>query len=265
MNSGLKSVCEKLDSIASQYLEEADALTALKRELGNEFAKGFLDLGHAKYTMGASKLSRYSYDERMKSLFEVNINASHKEEDTVYSISNVVFNDEEREKDTEYDEKQISEEMDKLSLRQRAKNDTDNDAHCSNPKESDGGNTDQITEKDPSTKPLTKSTKKKKVIDRDPLHWFGLLVSPSLRTSQQHFKSVISRCIQQANHEHKLAKLETQYLVLRQEKLEIIQEIERSAKALKTDGAQVDDREHDGEIHDELEDSEIIEDQVVPQ
>lgn len=41
MISGLKIVCEKLDSIALQYLEEADALTALKREMGHEFAKVF--------------------------------------------------------------------------------------------------------------------------------------------------------------------------------------------------------------------------------
>jgi hypothetical protein len=41
MNSGLKSVCQELDSIALQYVEEADALTALKREIGIELAKVF--------------------------------------------------------------------------------------------------------------------------------------------------------------------------------------------------------------------------------
>ncbi|KAG2175563.1 hypothetical protein INT43_001210 [Umbelopsis isabellina] len=239
MNSGLKTVCEKLDSIALQYLEEADALTALKREIGNEFAKGSLDLGHAKYTMGASKLSRYSYDERMKSLYEVY--------------------------DTGYDEKHISEDLDKLSLRHRAKNVTDDDGLCTNPKLEDSAKADQMIEKGSNTNPVAKPTKKKKVIDRDPLHWFGLLVSPSLRTSQQHFKSVIAKCIQQANHEYKLANLEAQYKALQQEKLQIIQEIERSAKALKSDGVQMDDRERNGETFDDYEDSEITEDQVVPQ
>lgn len=107
----------------------------------------------------------------------------------MYSISNVVFNDEPKEKDTEYDEKRVSEELDKLSLRHRTNNVTDNDALCSNSKMKDNARVDQMTEKGSNTKPLAKPTKKKKVIDRDPLHWFGLLVSPSLRTSQQHFKS----------------------------------------------------------------------------
>lgn len=34
-----------------------------------------------------------------------------------------------------------------------------------------------------------KKNKKKIKKSRDPLHWFGLFVSPSLRTSQDHFKT----------------------------------------------------------------------------
>lgn len=34
-----------------------------------------------------------------------------------------------------------------------------------------------------------KKNKKKIKKSGDPLHWFGLFVSPSLRTSQEHFKS----------------------------------------------------------------------------
>lgn len=45
----------------------------------------------------------------------------------------------------------------------------------------------EMNEKRP-VKSSTKNKKKKKPI-RDPLHWFGLLVSPSLRTSQHHFKT----------------------------------------------------------------------------
>lgn len=78
---------------------------------------------------------------------------------------------------------------------------------------------------------------------------------------------MIARCIQQANHEHKLANLETQYKALQLEKMQIIQEFEESAKALKSDGVQMDDdREHDEETFDDSKDTEITEeDQVVPQ
>lgn len=41
-----------------------------------------------------------------------------------------------------------------------------------------------------------KKNKKKIKQSGDPLYWFGLFVSPSLRTSQEHFKSGKIRCKQ---------------------------------------------------------------------
>jgi hypothetical protein len=69
---------------------------------------------------------------------------------------------------------------------------------------------------------------------------------------------VVSRCIQQANLEYKLANLESQYNTLQQEKSRIIQEIESSAKVVKANVVYMD-------AHDDVEDNEDVEDQVVPQ
>ncbi|KAM3588558.1 hypothetical protein VKS41_001000 [Umbelopsis sp. WA50703] len=209
--------------------------------------------------MGASKLSRYSYDERMKSIFNVDIDEAKNEEHAVYSIRNIIFKEEDSEKENELDEKHISEDLNKLSLRHQAKDLTEADVLNSSPKTNNDEKTDQNVEKDSDAKVSFKSSKeKKRAIDRDPLHWFGLLVSPSLRISQQHFKTVVSRCIQQANLEYKLANLESQYNTLQQEKSRIIQEIESSAKVVKANVVYMD-------AHDDVEDNEDVEDQVVPQ
>ena len=46
-----------------------------------------------------------------------------------------------------------------------------------------------IKESEPKTDNKTQTeTSQKKLIVRDPLHWFGLLVPSSLRESQKHFK-----------------------------------------------------------------------------
>jgi hypothetical protein len=118
------------------------------------------------------------------------IDEAKNKEHAVYSIRNIIFKEEDSEKENELDEKHISEDLNKLSLRHRAKDLTEADVLNSSPKTNNDEKTDQNVEKDSDAKVSFKSSKeKKRAIDRDPLHWFGLLVSPSLRISQQHFKT----------------------------------------------------------------------------
>lgn len=41
-------------------------------------------------------------------------------------------------------------------------------------------------------RPSSKDTETGSKLTRDPLKWFGILVSPTLRTSQSNFKDVVS-------------------------------------------------------------------------
>ncbi|KAI8079139.1 hypothetical protein BDF21DRAFT_340362 [Thamnidium elegans] len=66
-----ESICEELDTLALDYLTVLNEYTHAWKNTGNEFQQGFLDLAHAKYTMGARTISHYSYDERMKALLQV--------------------------------------------------------------------------------------------------------------------------------------------------------------------------------------------------
>lgn len=84
----LDAVCKELDALALDYLQKIDEYTQLWRHtsstlqqvfiyiLSVAFAdkrsiKGFLQLAHAKYTMGSNTISKCSYDERMKAQIRV--------------------------------------------------------------------------------------------------------------------------------------------------------------------------------------------------
>lgn len=64
-----------------------------------------------------------------------------------------------------------------------------------------------------------KKNKKKIKKSGDPLHWFGLFVSPSLRTSQDHFKTATEQLIHQVNRVNQLKYIEKRYHELQEEKL----------------------------------------------
>ncbi|KAI8890557.1 hypothetical protein K501DRAFT_168342 [Backusella circina FSU 941] len=61
-----ESVCEELDALTMSYLTTLSEYKHQWETTGDLLQKGHLDLSHAKYTMGSSTISHYSYDERMK-------------------------------------------------------------------------------------------------------------------------------------------------------------------------------------------------------
>ncbi|KAI8081542.1 uncharacterized protein BX664DRAFT_195937 [Halteromyces radiatus] len=90
-------------------------------------------------------------------------------------------------------------------------------------------NPDDVTEKEEYEMDEKKPTNKKKgnkvnKVNGNPLHWFGVLVSPSLRTSQEHFQTALTHLIDMANLVHDIENLEQQYKALKKDKQARIQE-----------------------------------------
>ncbi|CAO3595554.1 unnamed protein product [Absidia cylindrospora] len=81
-------------------------------------------------------------------------------------------------------------------------------------------NSDSTTEKDDETK--DKVEKKAAKTNGNPLHWFGLLVSSSLRTSQNHFQTATTHYIDLANLIHELEIMEQQYQSLKKKKQDLM-------------------------------------------
>ncbi|KAI9286130.1 hypothetical protein BC943DRAFT_336908 [Umbelopsis sp. AD052] len=262
MNDQLKTVCEKLDQLTVEYIQEADAVSKLKETLGKEIAKGFFDLGQAKYSMGTSKLSRYSYDERMKSLYKIQVSEQGDNDNDVFSISNVEFKEENDTEESSQAKDEMTEKLSNMSLRQRkAAHDTlDKDQlETKDEKES-------TEETKPKSNSKTKKTKEVRKIDRNPLHWFGILVPSSLRTTQQHFKTVVTQIVEEANLVNRLSVLEKRFEELQKEKERILCEMSDPAEQLSQPCPAIEkdvesnsyESEHENDSEDEM-------DQVVPE
>jgi hypothetical protein len=103
----------------------------------------------------------------------------------IFSISNVEFKDENDAEESNQTKDEVTEKLINLSLRQRKP------AHDTLDKDEleTKGEKEATEDTKLKTKSKTKKAKEVRKIDRDPLHWFGILVPSSLRTSQQHFKT----------------------------------------------------------------------------
>ncbi|KAI9476092.1 MAG: hypothetical protein EXX96DRAFT_575754 [Benjaminiella poitrasii] len=157
--------------------------------------------------MGSRTISSYSYDERMKATLQVEIDKQ------IQTKIVPLPKEEEKEKSESTDSEDKHSELRKRNVRKGT--DEDEGSEWVKVEEDDikiKDNDIKLTEK----KETTKNNKDK---SRDPLHWFGLLVSPSLRTSQEHFKSATEQLVQQVNKINELKMLEKRYQELREEKI----------------------------------------------
>ncbi|KAI8975480.1 hypothetical protein BDF20DRAFT_878971 [Mycotypha africana] len=71
MHSKYEVICEELDVVTITYFAKLYEYTQTWKEAANQLQQGFMDLAHAKYTMGSHRISQYSYDERMKAALQV--------------------------------------------------------------------------------------------------------------------------------------------------------------------------------------------------
>ncbi|CEP12734.1 hypothetical protein [Parasitella parasitica] len=195
-----EAVCEELDSLSISYLTKLNEYTQQWKETSGQFQKGFLDLAHAKYTMGARTISHFSYDERMKATLQVEID----HQDKIHSKTIA----------PPTRPKPVLDEKDGLRKR-----------NIHEPKKKKNSEWVAVEEKpenvDNGIELDEKKNEKKIKKSSDPLHWFGLFVSPSLRTSQEHFKSATEQLINQVNRIHELQSMEKRYHQLQEEKLSI--------------------------------------------
>lgn len=172
------------------------------------------------------------------------VNEQRDNRNDVFSITNVEFDDEskanENLSDTAKDE--VTEQLNKLTLRQRTAAQANADRTVpemlkENEKDESATNTE---------KRASKKRTEKRPIDRNPLHWFGILVPASLRTCQQHFKNGNYNCsnpmlnmtlnwtflptaalytLEEANHLNRLTVLEEQYQALQKRKAQILNDL----------------------------------------
>ncbi|KAI8136714.1 hypothetical protein BJV82DRAFT_675726 [Fennellomyces sp. T-0311] len=204
----IETVCKELDALALTYLVKLEEYTQNWQITTSQLQQGFLQLAHAKYTMGSGKISQCSYDERMKAQARVTFDTA---------TGKVVPLDPSPEEPAAATVKKKP----SLRLRRRRSLPATEWAQDENLNDAADRNEYEMNEKKPGLKKVQpfKTTGR-----RDPLHWFGLLVSPSLRVSQEHFKTATMRIIDQANSIRELTALEERYRKLEHEKKRLMEE-----------------------------------------
>ncbi|OAD05719.1 hypothetical protein MUCCIDRAFT_106275 [Mucor lusitanicus CBS 277.49] len=201
-SNNYKAICQELDTLSIAYLTKLNEYSQQWKETGGQFQKGFLDLAHAKYTMGARTVSHFSYDERMKAILQVEI-------DDQSTMHTKTIAPPAKPKPAALDEN-------KDGLRKR------NVHEPEKKKNSEWVAVEEKPQDDKDHIELDEKKNKKKIKKSgDPLHWFGLFVSPSLRTSQEHFKSATEQLVDQVNRIRELQAMEKRYHQLQEEKLAI--------------------------------------------
>ncbi|ORZ07596.1 hypothetical protein BCR42DRAFT_425833 [Absidia repens] len=201
IDDSLDLVCKELDQLALTYLYKLNRYTQARTITTSELQKGFLGLAHAKYTMGAKTISHFSYDERMKAQVQLKVDYSAKSPYTMTHIPSETLEPSTKTK----------------GLRQRIEKESE-----WMQKDPDDVAENEEFEMD-EKKPLKKGRRIIKAIG-NPLHWFGLLVSPSLRTSQDHFQTATTHLIDLANMIHDLQIMEQQYQALQDKKDHLIRQ-----------------------------------------
>eukprot|EP01112_Ceratiomyxa_fruticulosa_P009932 TRINITY_DN2608_c0_g3_i2.p1 TRINITY_DN2608_c0_g3~~TRINITY_DN2608_c0_g3_i2.p1 ORF type:complete len:223 (-),score=38.55 TRINITY_DN2608_c0_g3_i2:202-870(-) len=187
-----EKLCEQLDSLLVQYFALYDNLVEQRSALTDHLKTGHFQLSKAKYSMGPQKISPLSYHMGMKARKILRVNCSC-ETEKPENVGHCCCFSEDISADTDED----------------GDDDRDNGPYLRRNISKDGDTT---------------ITKQRKTIrtEKDPLKWFGVLVSLQLKLAQRSFINTITQSIEIANIQHKMNAIEVEYNRLK--------EIKRSLK-----------------------------------
>ncbi|GBC05397.1 hypothetical protein RclHR1_06200002 [Rhizophagus clarus] len=204
----MEEICTKLDEALLEYLSLISKYQENWQQISKELEGAFMQLAHTKYTMGPGRLTQDQYDGRMQAATRILIsqNLGVEEEEKHYNHQFSLINGH-LENDENINESESSQSIDNSSILRRR-------------------NVKELETKTDNTN-KTKKPQKKQII-RDPLHWFGLLVPPSLRDSQKHFKQGLVNMVNLLNIRNEILEKEAQYRILKQEKEKFMQELSKS-------------------------------------
>nr|CAG8452560.1 10358_t:CDS:2 [Entrophospora candida] len=212
----MHELCDKLDDVLLEYFSFISNYQEQWKQINTELENGFLQLAHAKYTMGSGRITQNQYDERMKASTRVLIS---KVETAVTDTSNLINSSNEHnytlinydkfsEDDVDDSDKIIIKNTTSSTLRQRSLKSTNKEEM------EDSG--------------IKKSSKIK--VNKNPLNWFGILVPSTLRDTQKHFKQALVSMVMIINIHNKILEKENEYKHLKQQKALRINQILESDK-----------------------------------
>lgn len=204
----------RLDALLEIYLSRLDSYQQLRNDLSKNFAAGFLSLAHANRTSQMGSSRRYGeegYDERMKTSRRVVIRAKDGEEDLASPSGSDVQGRRRPEaeptpKSTLWEIVSVSssEADSAAAVTTGTRTETelgalDHSSESSPPDSatillsSEATSTTSTSANLPARPPKTQSTDSSRRPRKpvNPLHWYGVLVPPSLRAAQSSFACAV--------------------------------------------------------------------------
>ncbi|KAF2838995.1 hypothetical protein M501DRAFT_933925 [Patellaria atrata CBS 101060] len=158
------ALIQKLDAQLTKYLHLLDSYQSARATLSRQLSQGFLSLAQANFSNGGrTRYGQDYYDERMKAIRRVNV----KEENGTISYS-------------------ISIASDGLSASQ-VKTEEEEDA------ESSSYASKENNEDSPASDEKAEASEGFQKGPTNPLHWFGILVPPPLRSAQKSFETAVEQ------------------------------------------------------------------------
>jgi len=192
------AVLQQLDDKVTKYMALVESLLQLREGLSQIMKNGFFNLSKAKYTMGTTTISPLAYPQRMCANTFLKTSPDSPSKPTHFSLSLATFttttgdngndNTTVRRRRNSQDGSTGTTTMTSTQVVKYGSGDVDDDEQNS------GG------------------------IQRDPLLWFGVLVSPHLRQSQKDFQKALGMIVEIANVTQQLEMLQQEYFKLLQTK-----------------------------------------------
>ncbi|RLM01728.1 hypothetical protein CFD26_100846 [Aspergillus turcosus] len=172
-----------LDHSLEKYLLLLDQHQKLQTDLAKQLSSGFFSLAHANYTCPPGR--RYGadyYDERMKAIRKMTIRSPPcAEREEIMSGA----------EDAPQGECQLDEYRQIFAI-ETTENKRVEEPETSEVKEADDSEVDNTREVDASATSDSDCSKERSRFS-DPLHWYGILVSPSLRSAQRSFTEAVEQ------------------------------------------------------------------------
>ncbi|KAI4717899.1 hypothetical protein E4T48_05916 [Aureobasidium sp. EXF-10727] len=203
---------DQLDTLWEKHLTLLDSYNQAQQQIARHFSSGFFNLAQA--TFKSTTRVRYGqeyYDDRMQATTRLDASVDDKDVPRLaLKINDTSFStkDSHKQKTDGSDEKAEKEQEDTPSqqptppptpLRESEERTTEEERQQN---KSDTAEGDEAKPKNP----------------RDPLHWYGILVPPSLRSSQKSFQSAINESvIDAANSAQALRRIDMEIRKLRKD------------------------------------------------
>ncbi|RDH31378.1 hypothetical protein BDQ94DRAFT_147305 [Aspergillus welwitschiae] len=199
-----EDLLQSLDNLLERYLHLLDQHQKLQAELGSKLSSGFFSLAQANYTCPPGRhYGADYYDERMKATRRVTLQPPTNPAEERYitetdnSLPTDTDNDDSKSSIFDIEPVTVQHPEDESETDEKPESDADSPEEDRPQREEGDGQAGELSttsespQEEPDVDAKPKRSRKKKFRSSDPIHWYGILVPPYLRSAQKSFTEAV--------------------------------------------------------------------------